>query len=199
MMEWFHPPHPAHEDVAADTGSLLGQPYFCIPWDKCWEDTNRKTEGSARKTRGVGKPACSCLVDCHASIFWGTPTREDPPSKKELVPKATAGAKVLLNYGWTVSTVESVRDYVLNDGRLVMDRHAGALAVLKTMSAIAIISTFDFSYIFPPKTCTIFWLFLLLIDLPLSTGWQDMPQTIEFITVHCATTLHHSALPSSVP
>lgn len=75
-----------------------------------------------------------------------------------MVPKASARAKVLVNYNCTVSAVESVRDYVLNDGRVVVfwDRHAGTLAVLKTMSVIAIISIFDFSYIFPPKTYIIF-------------------------------------------
>lgn len=37
---------------------------------------------------------------------------------------------------------------------------------------------------FPLSTNIIFWLLLLLIDLPVSTGCQEVSQTIELITLH---------------
>lgn len=67
------------------------------------------------------------------------------------------------------------------------------------MSVTALISTFDSSYIFSPNKHIIFWLPLLLIDLPLHTGCQAVPQTVELITLHSAPILYHSAFFSSVP
>lgn len=118
-------------------------------------------EGSAHSTGGVGKPARSWLVESICQHFRGTAARCGAPSRRELVPRTSAGAKLLLNYSCTVSAGEGVRDYVLKDGSVAefWDTHVGTLAVLKAMSAIAIISTFDFSYIFSPKTYIIFWLF----------------------------------------
>lgn len=196
MMEWFHLPHPAQENVAAGTGPLLGQPYFCIPWINVGETQIGRWKAVHTTQKVLGNLPAPDWLSPFASIFWGTPTRRGAPSRGELVPKASERAKVLLNCSCTVSALESVRDYVLKDGRVIVFRGGDPCCTEDSVSHC------NHKYLwlqlhFPPKTYIIFWLFLLLIDLPLSTGCQEMPQTIEFITVHCAPILHHSALPSS--
>lgn len=116
------------------------------------------------------------------SEMWGS-------QRGELVPRTRQEQRSFS----APAAVEAGRGCVLKDGTGSRFWH------LNTTAATAIIGTFDFSHISSPKTCIIFWLFLLLIDLPLSPGCQEMPQTMEFIRVHCAPVSHHSALPSSVP
>lgn len=155
-------------------------------------------EGSAHSTRDGGKPACSSWVESICQRFLRDTHKTCAPSRGELVGKSRSkGPSQLQLHGQLHGGCQG----------LCPERWQSHPALVQTCGAPCCtednVSHCKHKYLWiqllSSKTYIVFWLFLLLIDLPLSTGCQEMPQTTEFITVHCAPLLHHSAFPSSMP
>lgn len=159
-------------------------------------------EGSApSRTEGRSRETCPLLV--HLPMFSeGHPQEEVHPAEKSWSPRqeqeqssfsATAALTVLQG-------VSGIRSWRMAEWLCFGTDVQGSPCCIEGNNVSHCTHKYLWlSYIFSPNTHIIFWLLLLLIDLPLSTGCQEMPQTVQLIILHSAPILHRSAFPSSMP